>query len=89
MENKLLSKPDAEVLLTYKTATLRSRELQALQDGDGLTDQLVTFYYELLVEANLNGRGEDVLLLDPASVAMFLFTNDLQDTVDIFRPLNL
>ena len=82
------SKKHSEVLLTYKTSTIRKRELDNLQDGCWLNDQVINFYYEYLSHKFLFSR-DDVLLLDPSSVAMFHFSQNLEDTVEIFGPLHL
>ncbi|CAI2378879.1 unnamed protein product [Moneuplotes crassus] len=75
------------ILLTYKSATLRKSDIDNLRDCCWLNDQCINFYYEYL--ANTVQGIDNVKLVDPASAALLLYTDDIEDLFDIFEPLEL
>jgi len=77
-----------EVLLTYYSATLRQYDLNFLEDGQWLNDQLINFYLEYLTHKyKLN---DSIKLVDPAVVNTFLYCqNNKEDLLDMFEPLKL
>ena len=47
-----------EIVLTYKSATLRKKDISFLNDGNWLNDQVINFYYEYLA-SNLSVDATD------------------------------
>ena len=81
-----------QVLLTFYSSTIRQSDINMLDDGIWLNDQLINFYMEYLTHLYLPNYADDksIILLDPAVVGTFLYVhNDKEDLEDMFKPLGL
>ena len=72
---------ELDILHTYKSA------LRNLAPKRWLNDQCINFYYEYLEKEG--GVGKEVRLIDPSSVALMLYTQDIDELFEIFDPLEL
>lgn len=63
------------IILTYKSATLRQADIDLLAPGQWLNDQCILFYYEHLSENSPHYQ----LFLDPSASFLLLFENELED----------
>ena len=79
-----------EILLSYYSATLRQYDLNFLQPGQWLNDQIITFWNEYLVHSLLEPSYPRIRLLDPAATSTFLFApNDPEVLKSMFGALKL
>ena len=79
-----------KVLLTYYSSTLRQKDINYLNDGVWLNDQVINFYMEYLTHQYVQDNDKSIILLDPAVVGSFLFIqNNKEDLEDMFKPLGL
>ena len=77
----------ALVVLQYKSANLTQNDVDTLKDMGWISDQVINFYNEYLM--NENKAKDKVILMDPASVSLIIHTADIDDLFEVFTPLNL
>jgi Ulp1 family protease len=74
--------------LSYKNILLRQSDVDCLNKGKYLNDMCISFFYQFLNERHMKDENR-FILLDPASVSLLFFEDDMDDLNLMFSPMNL
>ena len=74
------------VVVHYKSAHLTQEDIDSCDDGEWISDQVINLYFEYLTNEKAK---KEIVLMDPASVALMLHRNNAKEVFEIFEPLKL